>query len=622
MQYEASYPNHGKARRAVLAVAIATGLSALLLALPMAAAQAGTFVAEMCQTATGVPIGTAGLTEEDPTSASRVYYDDACAKSGEAVTMKLGPNSVPYSNGQGGIYTYATPPGVTISGYALQLGSVFACGPVTVGCGGGSGVVAVWHTDEHDPAYDFRNLGAGAETPAPIEVSGLHGVNSVTMTASCDAEGGDCAANDKIASFEIKSGRFSLADASVPKVEHVFGPVEGSSAVSGEPEWNFTATDAGAGVYAVDEVVDGKRVSGRVLNENGGLCVDLEPTEAVKAFASPQPCPTEVDGTETLNTNDFADGEHTVRVTVEDAAGDTATVFDGKLETANGPVLESAPLVAGKAQVGSTLIATNGIFSLRADQEWAGAVAGQWERCVSAADCQPISGATGADYVPTAADVGYELAYVSTAAAAVTDDVAKGLVHSTHATSVPTLAVTEASGSTVSCAGGCTTGATGGTGGNGGNGAGSNGGGGGTLTVDLGGLGLTPSANAVSLGSTAAWRVSLRVSPSRVHRHTQIRLSGTVSTAPRPANGKLVYLEARERQIVARRSQGRTRKVAAYGSWITFMALRANTGGAFTATYRFRLGGLHTYQFRAVAPAEGQYRDPTGTSSPVTVSES
>jgi hypothetical protein len=52
------------------------------------------------------------------------------------------------------------------------------------------------------------------------------------------------------------------------------------------------------------------------------------------------------------------------------------------------------------------------------------------------------------------------------------------------------------------------------------------------------------------------------------------------------------------------------------------MALRANTGGAFTATYRFRLGGLHTYQFRAVAPAEGQYRDPTGTSSPVTVSES
>jgi hypothetical protein len=33
------------------------------------------------------------------------------------------------------------------------------------------------------------------------------------------------------------------------------------------------------------------------------------------------------------------------------------------------------------------------------------------------------------------------------------------------------------------------------------------------------------------------------------------------------------------------------------------------------------LGGRHTYQFQAVAPAEGQFRNPTGTSSTITVKE-
>ena len=51
------------------------------------------------------------------------------------------------------------------------------------------------------------------------------------------------------------------------------------------------------------------------------------------------------------------------------------------------------------------------------------------------------------------------------------------------------------------------------------------------------------------------------------------------------------------------------------------MALRANPSGAFSTRYRFRLGGRHTYEFRAVAPAEGQFRNATGSSSVVAVHE-
>ena len=58
-----------------------------------------------------------------------------------------------------------------------------------------------------------------------------------------------------------------------------------------------------------------------------------------------------------------------------------------------------------------------------------------------------------------------------------------------------------------------------------------------------------------------------------------------------------------------------------YGKWISFEVFRANGNGSFASTYTFKLGGHHTYQFQAVAPAEGQFRNPTGTSASTTVKE-
>jgi hypothetical protein len=130
-----------------------------------------------------------------------------------------------------------------------------------------------------------------------------------------------------------------------------------------------------------------------------------------------------------------------------------------------------------------------------------------------------------------------------------------------------------------------------------------------------------PGGGSGLLGTTASWQVSLRVSPRHVHRHTVIKLSGLVFTAPRPPDGKLIYLQARS---VARgwRRRGRSRRRAwLYGPWITFQELRAKPDGSFNAHYRFKLGGRHHYQMRAVAPQEGGFLDPTGTSRPVAVIE-
>ena len=122
-------------------------------------------------------------------------------------------------------------------------------------------------------------------------------------------------------------------------------------------------------------------------------------------------------------------------------------------------------------------------------------------------------------------------------------------------------------------------------------------------------------------GVAARWSVSLRVSPRRVHRHTRITLSGRVATSPRPPDGKLVYLQARAVEL-AWKGRGRARhRVGEAGPWIIFRALRANADGTFKATYRFRLGGHHSYQFEAVSPQEGGYENPSGQSAPVMVRE-
>jgi hypothetical protein len=127
--------------------------------------------------------------------------------------------------------------------------------------------------------------------------------------------------------------------------------------------------------------------------------------------------------------------------------------------------------------------------------------------------------------------------------------------------------------------------------------------------------------NTFNAASQTPWSVSLGVSPRQVHLHSWIKLLGRVTTSPRPPRGKLIDLEAREVTVISR-GRGRHRRVKTIGgAWVTFKVLRTKPEGVFKARYRFRFGGRHRYQFRAVAPQEGDFDADTGTSAIVGVSE-
>jgi hypothetical protein len=154
----------------------------------------------------------------------------------------------------------------------------------------------------------------------------------------------------------------------------------------------------------------------------------------------------------------------------------------------------------------------------------------------------------------------------------------------------------------------------GGTGGSGGVGSG--------ITFNVG---LPGAGNSTLLGSKAKWELTLNVNPSRVRMGTKVKISGVVTTSPRPSAGKIVYVQARSVTSTWKGTGANRHRVTVYGEWITFARARAMASGAWHTKhkykYKFHLSGLHTYEMQAVAPQEGGFLNPTGTSRIITITE-
>jgi hypothetical protein len=104
------------------------------------------------------------------------------------------------------------------------------------------------------------------------------------------------------------------------------------------------AAPSGPGVYAVGATIDGTLVYAAQPNSNSGQCtpVGTDPATGALMFDFAQPCLT----TETVDipipTAGLPDGNHSLAVSVTDAAQNTATVFDQRISTFN-PQLTPLP---------------------------------------------------------------------------------------------------------------------------------------------------------------------------------------------------------------------------------------------------------------------------------------
>ncbi len=431
---------------------------------------------------------------------------------------------------------------------------------------------------------------------------------------------------------------FTLVDETPPSISNLSGSLveAGShqSTVSGSQAIGFTGKDADSGVLSATL---------KLTPQHGGTpYTHTFEFSSQCSYESWNACPLQQSVSSfSVPTATLKDDSYTVNLTVTDAAGNVASDSLGTITTHNAPTISSPPLISGSPAVGKTLTATPGSISANPEAGTPSS-SGQWLSCDSSANnCVPIAGSTGTSYNVTVADKGHAIRYQET----VSNDAGSAAAQSAPLGPVtPSAAETEQAerekaekekaeeekaekersekekierekverekiekekgGSGSTGAGGA---------------AGSNGGAGGSASVNVAGSGSNQGT--VLLGSTAKWRISLSVSPHKVRRHTKVKLSGSVSTSPRPGTGKLIYLQARSVASIWRGSGRARHRVAVYGKWVMFQAFRAKSNGTFVSTYTFKLGGKHIYQFQAIAPAEGQYRNPTGTSRTITVQE-
>ncbi|HUH80609.1 MAG TPA: hypothetical protein VLZ06_04715, partial [Solirubrobacteraceae bacterium] len=128
-------------------------------------------------------------------------------------------------------------------------------------------------------------------------------------------------------------------------------------------------------------------------------------------FDASQPCRQTETVDLPIDTTPLHDGTHTLKVTVTDAAGNSAVVYDNTISTDNAPENTSAPTISDppQPQAGQTLSAQPGEW---ATPDGAGATTYtfQWQDCnTGGGECAAIPGAQAATYTPTLSDVGHTL---------------------------------------------------------------------------------------------------------------------------------------------------------------------------------------------------------------------
>jgi hypothetical protein len=131
----------------------------------------------------------------------------------------------------------------------------------------------------------------------------------------------------------VSSAAIALANSATPAASG-FGGTLLSPNAQGTQELTFLASDPGGpGVYLVTAQIDGKTVYSGTPDNNEGRCIPIGGTGGTLMFDHSQPCRASESVDLPINTTALANGQHTLKVTVEDAAENASVVYDAPITT-------------------------------------------------------------------------------------------------------------------------------------------------------------------------------------------------------------------------------------------------------------------------------------------------
>jgi hypothetical protein len=367
----------------------------------------------------------------------------------------------------------------------------------------------------------------------------------------------------------VVRARFDVEDPS-PPVGGLTGSATDAQRWSGVVRFGLNAADVGAGLYRAVVDVDGSDALSVAVGESSPYCRDIGPSPSVNEFAAAQPCPLRIDGaTLEVDTAKLPQGRHSVRVLLEDAAGNRTAIF--------GPVVRS--------------IAANGAIGPGSDPALRGAANGH-----GASDQAQLSAHWGVRGSRTRLVSAFGRAHVARGRLRAQDGapIANAVIDVvSRTTAVNARELVKRAGPRTASDGSWRL----------------------ALPRSVSSRDLTfryrshvndtiPTATtSVRLRVRAGLRLAIR--PRRARRGQAIRFDGRLLGAPLPRGGKQIVLLAR----------------ASRGAWVRFNVIRTDREGRFRTTYRFQQPGAATYRFRALSLAEAAYPYAAGGSNVVRVSK-
>jgi hypothetical protein len=309
----------------------AFGCVVLILALCTSSARAGTWTLASCTQPDGQPAPTEGWS----TSATGAVGPDSgdtntCAQGGDLSAVTSG--EAPQGAYEGPEWVFTAPAGSTIAGGSITATLTSPHGQAWLGTPSASydsaDVVAncqynlaCGQDGTLSGAFPITHLGGSSLYAVAVCVGPYEGATSCPATGGIDA------------GVYVSSAAIALANSATPAASG-FGGTLLSPNAQGTQELTFLASDPGGpGVYLVTAQIDGKTVYSGTPDNNEGRCIPIGETGGTLMFDHSQPCRASESVDLPINTTALANGQHTLKVTVEDAAENASVVYDGPITT-------------------------------------------------------------------------------------------------------------------------------------------------------------------------------------------------------------------------------------------------------------------------------------------------
>jgi hypothetical protein len=329
--------------------AIVAAAALLYVAVP-ASAVAGTWAVESCSLPGGRSAPIEGWRSEGDNGGPYTAASDSCPTGGLEAIDSAQWEQV---RSTGAIWVYTAPAGATIVGGNLLVSLTAPQGVAYVATPQNIYDSNVLVNCQFNLACGPSNALDGWIENASVPISHTGGtqmwaVAQCVGSAQPGQPGANCAQNDGAygvnALTRISQADIELNDGSTPQGTGFSGSLLDAPATA-TADLNFTASESapGPGIYTITISVDGHTLSSTTPDTNGGKCASIgHDANGIPEYTAQEPCPLSEQVNTPINTTALSDGHHELKVSITDAAGVTATVYDATITTQNAPALVSS----------------------------------------------------------------------------------------------------------------------------------------------------------------------------------------------------------------------------------------------------------------------------------------